>query len=62
MFIRYFVDTETRFLIYSRAEEDALRGYVDELLKDLEAEHPGLLARVTVFGLATHGLPNWRTL
>jgi hypothetical protein len=61
LFISYFVDTETRFLIYSRAEEDALRGYVDELLADLEVQHPGLLSRTNVFGLVTHGPREWRS-
>jgi hypothetical protein len=61
LLISFFVESQTRFLIYSRAEEAVLRSRVDQLLGDLEGEHPGLLARVSVFGLLDHGPPSWRS-
>jgi hypothetical protein len=61
LFISYFVDTDTRFLIYSRQEEAALRVSVEELLGDLESERPGLLSRVSVFGLESYGSLKWRS-
>ncbi len=60
-FLRYFADRPTRFLIYTRAPEAEIRHEVDSLLADVEVEHPGLLARITVFGTPDHGGgPHWR--
>lgn len=59
LFISFFIESETRFLIYSRTDEATLRAAVDELLADLEAEHPGLLGRVSVFGLDDYGPRSW---
>jgi hypothetical protein len=61
VFIRYFADGDTRFLIYTRWPEALVRHSVDSLLADLEAQHPRLLARITVFGTPDHGGgPHWR--
>ena len=61
VFIRYFADRPTRFLIYTRWPEATVRHSVDSLLADVEARHPGLLARITVFGTPDHGGgPHWR--
>jgi hypothetical protein len=59
LLISYFVDAETRFLIYSRAEEAWLQETMESLLSELETEHPGLLDRVSVFGLNDYGPPSW---
>ena len=59
LLISFFGESDTRFLIYSRAVEAALRGTVDGLLADLDAEHPGLLERVSVFGLDDYGSRSW---
>lgn len=59
LFIEYFADSDTRFLIYSRREEAVLRDAVEELLTQLDREHPGLLERVHVFGLPDHGGLRW---
>ena len=47
VFLRYFADQATRFLIYTRSarSRDAAE-YVDSLMADVEAQHPGLLARI----------------
>jgi len=38
-----------------------VRHSLDSMLADEEAEHPGLLARITVFGTPDHGGgPRWR--
>ena len=59
LLISFFGESDTRFLIYSRAEEAALRQVTDDLLRDLYAEHPGLLDRIGVFGLNDYGPPSW---
>jgi protein kinase-like protein len=61
VFLRYFADRDTRFLIYTRSPERSVRHAVDSLLADVETQHPGLLARITVFGTPDHGGgPHWR--
>ena len=57
--ISFFGESDTRFLVYSRAVEEALRQAMDDLLRDLDAEHPGLLERISVFGLNDYGPPSW---
>src|SRR6266446_9918374 len=62
-FLTYFADRDrhTRFLIYTRSREAAIREVVDSLMADVEAQHPGLLARMTFFGTPDHGGgPHWR--
>ncbi len=61
LFVSHFGDSEARFLIYSRAEESFLRQRVDDLLADLDSQYPGLLSRISVFGLDDHGPPSWRS-
>jgi class 3 adenylate cyclase len=58
-FLSYFVGNKTKFLIYSRRPELLLQSQVEELLSDLEAEHPGFLSRIEVFGVRDHGPPEW---
>ena len=61
VFLRYFADLDTRFLIYTRSPEASVRHAVDSLMEDVEAQHRGLLARITVFGTPDHGGgPHWR--
>ena len=61
LFLRYFADGDTRFLIYTRSPEAAVRHAVDSMMADVEAQHPGLVARITVFGTPQHGGgPHWR--
>lgn len=57
--ITFFADTDTEFLIYSRQREDTLRTRVEDLLRDVDAEHPGLLDRIRVFGVIDYGPPQW---
>ena len=63
-FLRYFATgstRHTRFLIYTRMHEATVRKVVDSLMADVEAQHPGLLARITYFGTPEHGGgPHWR--
>ena len=62
-FLTYFADRDrhTRFLIYTRSREAAIREVVDSLMADVEAQHPGLVARLTFFGTPDHGGgPHWR--
>ena len=53
-FLSYFVGNKTKFLIYSRRGEILLQSHVEELLSDLEAEHPGFLSRIRVFGVNSY--------
>jgi hypothetical protein len=59
LFIEFFADSETRFLIYSRRDEALLEKAMQELLADLNRQHPGLLERVHVFGLPDYGELKW---
>jgi hypothetical protein len=59
LLISFFGESNTRFLIYSRQVEARLRAVIDLLLADLDAEHPGLLDRVSVFGLNDYGSGSW---
>jgi len=53
-FLSYFVGNKTKFLIYSRRGEILLQSQVEELLSDLEVEHPGFLSRIRVFGVSSY--------
>ena len=59
LLINYFVESDTRFLVYSRAEEEILEQNMRGRLADLEAEHPGLMSSIGVFGLRDYGPPSW---
>jgi hypothetical protein len=60
-FLTYFADRPTLFLIYTRSHEAEVRRVVDSLMTDVEAQHPGLLARIRFFGTPDHGGgPHWR--
>jgi len=59
LLIEFFADSDTRFLIYSRQDEARLEESMDELLAELDQQHPGLLERVHVFGLLDYGEPRW---
>lgn len=59
LLISFFGESDTRFLVYSRASDEALRQAMGDLLRDLDAEHPGLLERIRVFGLNDFGPPSW---
>jgi hypothetical protein len=60
LFIEFLIDTETRFILYSRRDEPSLQAIVDEMLVDLINENPELQKRVHVFGLSSHGDTRWR--
>ena len=57
--IKFFADTPTRFLIYSRNPEAWVNDHVSQLLADLYAQKPALRQRIRGFGLADHGPPRW---
>jgi len=59
LFIEFLADSETRFLIYSRQDEALLEKAMQELLADLNRQHPGLLERIHVFGLPDYGELKW---
>ena len=60
LFIAYFADSQTQFVIYSRRTEAELQEAVMELLTQLDSDHPGLLGRIHTFGLLDYGGPRWR--
>jgi Protein kinase domain len=58
--IRYFADTNTKFLIYSRNNTDAsTNANLAKLLADLYAEKPRLRQQIRGFGMNDHGPPRW---
>ncbi len=59
LLVEKFAATETKFIIYSRANEDTLRVKVDSLLREVEIAYPGTMKRVSPFGLLSHGTAHW---
>ena len=60
LLIEYFVDSQTIFLIYSRADGELLREKVDDLLIDLYNDQSDLKGRIEVFGLFDYGEASWK--
>lgn len=59
LLIEYFQETDTKFLIYSRAGQDWLASNMDIILEDLYQQNPALRDRVDVFPLLEYGDPYW---
>ncbi len=59
LFINYFADSDTEFLIYSRASEIWLQEKMDGLLAETYTNSPDLKERVHVFGLTDYGPSSW---
>jgi serine/threonine protein kinase len=57
--IKFFADTPTKFLIYSRNPEAAVNDNLSRLLADVYTQKPGLQQRIRGFGLSDHGPPRW---
>ena len=55
----YFDETDTRFLIYSRAGHDWLDHKINMVLEDLYARNPDLKSRVDIYPLLEYGDANW---
>ncbi len=60
LFIEYFADSDTQFLVCGRSEDADLQKGLEELLTQSDGDHTGLLGRIHVFGLLDHGGPRWR--
>ncbi|MDX1623265.1 MAG: adenylate/guanylate cyclase domain-containing protein [Gemmatimonadota bacterium] len=60
LFIEYFAETDTKFLVYSRQPEEQLRQRLETLLAPVERKHPGILDRVRAFGVTDYGPPRWK--
>lgn len=59
LLVDYFENTDTKFLIYSRAGEGWLSGKTDEVLAELYADNPELKDRIYIFPLLEYGEPEW---
>ena len=59
--MKYFLDSETQFLIYSRATGVELETVIKELFADISELHPSFLDRIHVFGLDDYGPRKWRS-
>jgi hypothetical protein len=58
--IKFFADTNTKFLIYSRNNTDkSTEANLAKLLADVYAEKPRLQQQIRGFGLQDHGPPQW---
>jgi hypothetical protein len=57
--IEFFVEGQTRFLIYSRQREAELNARLAALLADVYSTHPGLRGRIRAFGVLDYGPPRW---
>ena len=69
LFLSYFDDTNTQFLIYSRLRdgecvvghcETRLRFALDSVFAATYAADPTLRSRIHAFGVKDYGLPHWR--
>ncbi len=59
LLIEYMADSDTQFLVYSRASEDWLQTKMDGVLETSLAKYPGLSDRVEIFPVIEYGEPNW---
>lgn len=59
LLVDYFENTDTKFLVYSRAGEGWLKGKMDEVLAELYADNPDLKNRIFIFPLLEYGEPEW---
>jgi hypothetical protein len=57
--IKFFADTPTRFIIYSRNPNAFVNDNMSRLLADLYAQKPDLRQRIRGFGLTDYGPPRW---
>jgi hypothetical protein len=57
--IKFFADTPTKFVIYSRNPDAFVNDNMSRLLADLYAQKPELRQRIRGFGLTDHGPPRW---
>jgi serine/threonine protein kinase len=57
--IKFFADTPTKFIIYSRNTDSFVNDNMSRLLTDLYAQKPDLRQRIRGFGLTDHGPPRW---
>jgi hypothetical protein len=58
--IKFFADTPTKFLVYSRNNTDAsTNANLAKLLADIYAEKPHLRQQIRGFGMNDHGPPRW---
>lgn len=60
--VEYFENTETEFLIYSRANQSWLQGNMDIILEELYARNPQMRDRIDIFPLLEYGEANWMDL
>ncbi len=59
LLIQYFAETDTQFLVYSRAGNEWLQTNLDKVLTDVYAAHPMLRDRVFIYPLLEYGEANW---
>ena len=59
LLIEYLAETETEFIVYSRAGQDWLQGNMDIVMEDVYAKYPELAERVFVYPLLEYGEANW---
>jgi len=61
LFMQYFLESDTRFLIYSRTTGAELAKLISELFGDVKTSNPDFLSKVHVFGLDDYGPRKWRS-
>ena len=59
LLIEYFIESDTRFLIYSRAGQGWLDNRVEAVIADLVTAHPEISDRVTTHPLLEYGEASW---
>jgi hypothetical protein len=57
--IKFFANTRTKFIIYSRNPNAFVDENMSRLLADLYVQKPGLRERIRGFGLTDYGPPRW---
>lgn len=60
LLIKYFLKTETKFLIYSRAGNAWLDGNMNIVMEELYAQNPELRTRIDIFPIMEYGKPEWK--
>ena len=58
--MEYFSNSDTKFLVYSRASQDWLQGNMDIILEEAYTQNALLKDRIYIFPLLEYGEPEWK--
>lgn len=60
LLLEYFENSDTEFLVYSRASQSWLDNAMNTVMAELYADNPNLKSRIQIFPLLEYGQPHWK--